>query len=892
MKKLYINNLGGICDELYNPCYFKTNSNFIQHEFLDANTIFWHNILDEKNISYVVNLLIENSQVSFNKTYRDLSIIANPNLFIQNVLIAKDNICNQGNTPQEFFQYIETLEILCSLYSKYYFAPYDFSLEQGIEFDETSSRKILQVAVNPSINPLCTWIQNSIFPILSEYGPDIVFFEGRPSVFFFTLAKILKAHNANIMICITRHSSEYYSLNKIDFCLQSNHYLFTYIDVIILEYFLQTEQALIATLEEKNSLDKVYNIIYYNEFGRIVQTPYQKTIQNNIILSERRKSTNCTYSILPQEVLNVHLEPYQKCYWNKCTFCGINKKYHFSNADFEPNLGEQLHHLVKYVKEKDVKYVWFIDEAIPPDRLSTIATFFIEQQLHIFWQVRCRIDSSLLQEQLPQKLAQSGLKELRLGLESGSKYILKLMKKFDEDFSFELLEEIISTYDKYGISVHVPIIIGFPGESEAERQKTYELLTYLKEKYNSFTFNINILGLDVSSTLFKEWYKYDITKISFPCPKSEYLGNLLTWESEFFNYEQLNRERNSFMREMLYPWVPQNALCCPYLLYRFSETIRNTLIWKAKGIRNTIIENRNYIIKCSENSIITPIEKGDVFLIYQWNSHHYIKVNEVFMTIYNIWKSPKSIEEGVAFAQDELSVPYSKYDLLNMIRKLIANGFLTIETEHGEIHVKEKKLEHVYNELYNQKKFPYAINVDNWLIHYINQIPLGTVLEVGIGTGKNLPMLLERGYKIDGIDISEQAISDLKKRFTTSSCTFMKADIRDYTIEPNSYDLIVCSMVLHYIDKYELANIATKMQNGLKSNGHLFVSVLSVNDPLNYVTPSQNTYVKTFFTCEIVKRLFDRLQIVELSDTYSYESKREHPDNYFGLILYMGKKNE
>ena len=118
MKKLYVNNLGGFCNELYNPDFhYEIDNNIIQNEFLDANIIFWQDILNTKNISYVVNLLIENKKIASNVTYRDMSIIADPKLFIQNVLQARDCICDQGITPQQFFQYIETLEILCDVYS-------------------------------------------------------------------------------------------------------------------------------------------------------------------------------------------------------------------------------------------------------------------------------------------------------------------------------------------------------------------------------------------------------------------------------------------------------------------------------------------------------------------------------------------------------------------------------------------------------------------------------------------------------------------------------------------------------------------------------------------------------------------------------------------------------
>lgn len=344
------------------------------------------------------------------------------------------------------------------------------------------------------------------------------------------------------------------------------------------------------------------------------------------------------------------------------------------------------------------------------------------------------------------------------------------------------------------------------------------------------------------------------------------------------------------MREMLYPWMPSNALCQPYLFYRFSETIRNTLIWKSFGILESNSEKKNYILKCSDNTVVTPIDKDELFLIYQWNSHHYVKANKTFLEIYNFWNKPNSLEEGILLIKDCLSVSYSNYEIRNMIYKLIANGFFSIEKNVSR-NYRENILESTYDQIYFEKKFPYAVKIDNWLNHYKEQIPIGMALEIGIGTGKNIPMLLNRGYKIQGIDISSQAIYDLQKKYPMPECFFIQADIREYPIESNSYDLIVCSMVFHYIDYSQLFDVATKIQNALKPNGYLFVSVLSIKDPLKYVDLSQNLFVKTFFSCDMIKRLFNKLQIIELSDTYSYEPQREHPKNYFGLILYMGKKN-
>ena len=894
MKTLYVNNIGGLYDEFYSPVninYLNSISEAVQNGYLDANAFFWKEILAQENIKNIVNQLIENIDKNKSTYYQNLSIVANPASFISNVLIAKDKVYDQGNTPLEFYQYLETLEILCNLYSSYKFAPYKFTVEQGIWFDEISSQSIVDIVLTPSLNPLYMWIKNEIVPVILKENPDLLFFEGRPSVFFLTLSHLLKKNGYSSHICITRHASEYYSLNKIDFCLRENKLLFSFIDSIILEFFADTEHALINALENEISLEHISNLIYLSDKDEIIQTQYQdQAVTNAIFIGRSGDYNECTIS--PQKILNIHLEPYQKCYWNKCSFCGINKKYHYKDLT-SYNLTEQLELLKKYIKKHKIEYIWFLDEAIQTDKLSIIANFFIENNISVIWQARCRIEEGLLHYNLPQLLYMSGLRELRLGLESGSYHILKLMNKFTNNFSFELLDEIIATYNSHRISIHTPIIIGFPGESKSDRQKTYELLRNLKKNYDLFSFNINILGLDISSSLFKEWYKYEIKSINLPCEKSQYLGNLVNWESfdTEYSYKTLEHERDSIMRELLYPWLSNHSLVRPYILYRLSETLRNTLIWKTYDLINYKIDNtKNYVIKHAENITIYKLEDQHCFLLYQWNTHHYIFLNENFMQIYKIWNSEITINESIDYIMTHYSNAYSHDDLKTMIYKLIYYGFL-ITINKGPINYNIKTdLEYYYDCIYFSEEFPYAVKKDSWIEYYENLISKGNALELGVGTGKNIPMLLNMNFSITGVDISGVAIHKLQKKYKSEKCVFKQEDIRSYKIIPNTYDLIICSMTLHYLYSNEVEEIAKSIIKGLKKDGVLFISVLSNNDPLNTVIPSENLYIKTFFDTSYLKQLFNELTIIEISDNYIYEPLRIHPCEYFGTIMYLGKK--
>lgn len=649
---------------------------------------------------------------------------------------------------------------------------------------------------------------------------------------------------------------------------------------------------MIETLESKSFLESVNNIIFKNDMGQIIQTAYQQQAEQKIILMGRKYGTNVTFKISPDSIVNVHLEPYKKCYWNKCTFCGINKKYHYNEELSSERLIFQLDNLKNYILKNHIRYVWFIDEAIKPEKLKIIANYILENNLSFLWQVRCRIEEELMKDNLPHLLAKSGLREIRLGLESGSKSVLKHMNKFPEEFDFTIIEKIVSMYNSLGISVHTPIIVGYPEETFSDRQKTYELLSHLKKKYTLFSFNINILGLDISSKLFKEWYKYNIDKIDFPCAPDEYMGNIINWKSSSFNYEQLDEERNNFMRDNLYPWMPHNTLVKPYLFYRLSETIRNTLIWKTLNTNATMIMNEDATFICSHNIVIIPRENDNHYILYQWDSHHYLIANQLFISILKLFDNPITVESGIYLIISNITDKYSYDDLVKTLHKLIAFNFLElVQSERQFKGSTSITLKEYYDKIYSTEDFPYAVKQDNWLTHYGKQIPIGTVLELGVGNGKNIPMLLKKGYKVKGIDISSVAINQLHLKYMRSNCCFEQADICDYNIQPNSYELIVCSMVLHYLEYDKLHEVAQKIQNGLKRNGYLFISVLSKRDPLYKVSQMENPFVKTFFNCESLTALFGKLQIVEISDDYSLEPLRKHPANYFGTILYLGKKS-
>ena len=126
-------------------------------------------------------------------------------------------------------------------------------------------------------------------------------------------------------------------------------------------------------------------------------------------------------NVLSQDMINY-------CYWNKCSFCGINHKYCTQNERQKWNIPEAIN-ILKERNKNGNRYIWLTDEAIPPIILKKLLIKFTENQFNFIWHFRTRIEPELLDPELIELVKNNGVKSIILGFESASERILRLMKK-------------------------------------------------------------------------------------------------------------------------------------------------------------------------------------------------------------------------------------------------------------------------------------------------------------------------------------------------------------------------------------------------------------------------------------------------------------------------------
>jgi len=642
MDILNIYSISGLFYELYSPDFDAFTTDPLDYKSSNPlrriNALFWAQLFDLPQLEELIFSMEKYADTSSSLNEIERAVLTNKNLFKMLAHNAPRNIINQAISEREMFAYMEQIEITCRLYSKYLFSPFNITIQDGYQEPTLSAKALIEGLFDSSRNPYLDFLKKNVFSFLDSVNPKLIWINGQPRQSSLTIAAYLKKQHPNALIAIRNHSSEYFSLNKIDDLLVQNRDLFSIVDCIVLD----DNQGTCKRLEQivcnhEDSLDACPNLIYIDHpTNSIIKTKMQKV---NYTFEEsaniRAKSTLLTTSNYrsPYSIMNLRLNPNTACYWNKCTFCAINKKYRFiSNVESE-TLDQKISQIESYLSS-GIEYFWFEDEAIPPEILNELADKILDKHIHMQWQVRSRLDMGF-SDKLAKKLFCSGLREIRFGLESANMRILGLMNKFPKEITLDIIERIVSICTKAGIHVHFPMIVGFPTETVEERIETYTFLSMLRERYVNVSYNINVLMLDICSDLFKNFPQYGICSISFPCDPKEFIGNMINYECLAMDEgtDSIDYKRNEFMRETLYPWMPPTAQIKPNIFYRLSETIRNTLVWQCKSSPS----RNNALHYMKANSISSWKDGSGNYKIYDWFTHNlFLFSNEDYIQYNNI----------------------------------------------------------------------------------------------------------------------------------------------------------------------------------------------------------------------------------------------------------------
>lgn len=177
-----------------------------------------------------------------------------------------------------------------------------------------------------------------------------------------------------------------------------------------------------------------------------------------------------------------------------------------------------LEHIQFVVDKYRVKNIFFEDDNLTFDlkRFEAICDGIIERKIKIGWETPNGVRADRLTINLLKKMKQSGVKSVFVGVESGDQQILD--KVVCKSLDLNKVVEFAKNSQKLGLKTGGFYIIGFPGETKQNMQRTVDFALDLKRKY------------DVGMHLFAATPSYG-TRLYEECKTKGYLPADLSWNS-------------------------------------------------------------------------------------------------------------------------------------------------------------------------------------------------------------------------------------------------------------------------------------------------------------------------------------------------------------------------
>lgn len=99
------------------------------------------------------------------------------------------------------------------------------------------------------------------------------------------------------------------------------------------------------------------------------------------------------------------------------------------------------------------------------------------------------------------------------------------------------------------------------------------------------------------------------------------------------------------------------------------------------------------------------------------------------------------------------------------------------------------------------------------------------ILEIGCGTGKNTEFLKEKARSLVCTDFSPEMLEKAKAKFAEDKIEFRQPDLRErWNFSENSFDLIVCSLVLEHIENIDF--VFSEARKVLRKGGQFYIGEL------------------------------------------------------------------
>lgn len=175
------------------------------------------------------------------------------------------------------------------------------------------------------------------------------------------------------------------------------------------------------------------------------------------------------------------------------------------------------------------------------------------------------------------------------------------------------------------------------------------------------------------------------------------------------------------------------------------------------------------------------------------------------------------------------------------------------------------------------EEFFYDTSDNQYIDAFLQSLDGIKVLDVGCGNGKDCKYISEKGYEVNGIDLSLGMLAIAKEKVPDGKFEIM--DIANISYPDNSYDGIISNCSLFHVPSEELPKTLKSFSRVLKPNGKLLLILQEglgetmIEEPYR---PGVNIYMN-YFSVETITKLLQ-----EYGFAVNNIEKEESPNEFLG----------
>lgn len=176
--------------------------------------------------------------------------------------------------------------------------------------------------------------------------------------------------------------------------------------------------------------------------------------------------------------------------------------------------------------------------------------------------------------------------------------------------------------------------------------------------------------------------------------------------------------------------------------------------------------------------------------------------------------------------------------------------------------VRSQDQKKIWDKKFSSRNYVYGKAPAKFLSENYSYIPFGaSVLDMGMGEGRNAVFLAQKGYKVTGIDISSVAVQKalaLSKEFGVQINTIV-ASLNKYKIQEGAFDAIVC---FYYVDR----SLIEKMKSWLKPGGIIIYEAYTTEQIKNDKKMSHETPFHFYLKPQELFKLFSDMRVLKFEE--------------------------